>query len=68
MNLPRPPNALEEVWHPHGQYHCLSQQLLGILQISYVIPAEEREVDGARERERERERLRWREKDREREC
>lgn len=38
--LPGATNALKEVRHPHGQNHCFSQQLLGIFQISNVIPTD----------------------------
>ena len=38
LYLPGATNALEEVRHPHGQHHRLSEQLLSILQISDVFP------------------------------
>lgn len=37
--LPGATDALKEIWHPHWQHHRLSQQLLGVFQVSDVRPA-----------------------------
>ena len=38
--LPGPPDALEEVRHPHGQHHRLLQQPLRLLQVRNVVPVD----------------------------
>lgn len=52
LYLPRAPNALKEVGHPHRKNHRFSQQLFGVLQVSEVIPKAQPEtsVSGTKQR------------------